>query len=250
MKGEQPIGLFDSSLGGLTVYKEVKKLLPHENYIYFGDTGRSPYGERSNAELKIFVKQIIEFMAKHHAKAIVIACNTVTSMGLDELSEEYGIPLIGVSRVPELTVATTKNKKVGVIATEITVRSGLHRNAILNADPTVQVFYQACPKFTPILNSGDLDGYEARQATKEYLTPLKNQDIDTLVLACTAFPFLTKVISEFLGKEVSIIDPAAETAKHLLDLLTQNGQLSQVKHPVSKLFFSEPDIEKIAIHRR
>lgn len=247
MSVEQPIGLFDSSLGGLTVYKEVKKLLPNENYIYFGDTGRSPYGDRSNDELKLFVKQIIEFMAEHQAKAIVIACNTVTSMGLNQLSQEYGIPLIGVSRVPELTVATTKNKKIGVIATEITVRSGLHRDAILAIDPDVQVFYQACPKFTPILNSGDLEGAEARQAIEEYLTPLKAQKVDTLVLACTAFPFLLRGISEFMGENVTIIDPAKETAQQLLACLTHAGQVNQVKRPINQLFFSEPDIEKLRL---
>lgn len=245
MNCNQPIGLFDSSLGGLTVYKEVKKILPNENYIYFGDTGRSPYGSRSKLELKNFVKQIIEFMEKRQAKAIVIACNTVTALGLDEMSKEYGIPLIGVSRVPELTVSTTRNKRVGIIATEITVRSGSHRQEILNIDPAIQVFYQACPKFTPIVNSGDLEGYEARQAVEEYLAPLKAVQIDTLVLACTAFPFLSRLISEFMGKDVAIIDPAEETAMQLFRCLKQAGQMQESENPINELFFSEHDIEKL-----
>lgn len=245
MHCDQPIGLFDSSLGGLTVYKEVKKILPHENYIYFGDTGRSPYGSRPESELRKFARQIIEFMSKHHAKAIVIACNTVTALGLDEMSKEYGIPLIGVSRVPELTVSTTRNKRVGIIATEITVSSGLHREAILNIDPEIQVFYQACPKFTPIVNSGDLEGPEARQAVEEYLAPLKAERIDTLVLACTAFPFLSRLIGEFMGEDVRIIDPAEETAMQLLHCLKRTGQLHESEKPSNKLFFSEHDIEKL-----
>ena len=245
MNGEQPIGLFDSSLGGLTVYKEVKKLLPKESYIYFGDTGRSPYGSRSSEELQKFAKQIMSFMKKRRVKAVVIACNTVTALGLDGLSKEYGIPVIGVSRVPELTVATTRNKRVGIIATEITVRSGLHQQEILKIDPTVQVFYQACPKFTPIVNSGDLEGTEARQAVEEYLTPLKAARIDTLVLACTAFPFLSRLIGEFMGKEVTIIDPAEETAMRLFHCLKQANRLHGSANPTSELFFSEPDIEKL-----
>ncbi len=245
MSVDQPIGLFDSSLGGLTVYKEVKKILADENYVYFGDTGRSPYGSRPRSELEHFAKQIIQFMKKRDAKAVVIACNTVTALGLEELSKEYGIPIIGVSRVPELTVSTTENKRVGIIATEITVRSGLHRRDILNIDPSIQVFYQACPKFTPIVNSGDLEGPEARQAVEEYLAPLKAERIDTLVLACTAFPFLLRPISEFMGDDVAIVDPAKETARQLFRCLDQAGRLHKAERPTSELFFSEPDIEKI-----
>lgn len=245
MNGDQPIGLFDSSLGGLTVYKEVKKILPNESYIYFGDTGRSPYGSRSKSELKSFMRQIMDFMKIRQAKAVVIACNTVTALGFDEMSKEYGIPLIGVSRVPEPTVSATRNKRVGIIATEITVRSGLHRDEILKIDPAIQVFYQACPKFTPIVNSGDLEGNEARQAVEEYLTPLKAAKIDTLVLACTAFPFLSRLISEFMGENVAIIDPAEETALQLLRCLKQAGRLSEAGNPTHELFFSEPDIEKL-----
>ena len=243
----QPIGLFDSSLGGLTVYKEVKKILPNESYIYFGDTGRSPYGSRPVSELKSFVKQIIQFMQQHKAKAIVIACNTVTALGLEQLSQEFRIPLIGVSRIPELTVATTRNKRVGVIGTGITVRSGLHKEDILHIDPAVQVFYMACPQFTPILNSGDLAGKEAREAVAEYLTPLKAAHIDTLVLGCTAFPFLLPVIREFMGEGVTILDPAAETARQLLRSLQQAGRLNNSGNPANTLFFSEPDLEKIRL---
>ncbi|HWR09118.1 glutamate racemase [Sporomusa sp.] len=243
----QPIGLFDSSLGGLTVYKEVKKILPNESYIYFGDTGRSPYGSRPEAELKSFVKQIIQFMQKHEVKAIVIACNTVTALGLEQLSQEFNIPLIGVSRVPELTVSTTRNKRVGVIGTEITVRSGLHKKDILHIDPSIQVFYAACPKFTPILNSGDLAGTEAGAAVEEYLTPLKAAHIDTLVLGCTAFPFLLPVIRSFMGEGVAIIDPAEETARQLLRSLQQAGRLHKSENPANTLLFSEPDIEKIRL---
>ncbi|QDR79804.1 glutamate racemase [Sporomusa termitida] len=244
---DRPIGLFDSSLGGLTVYKEVKKILPNESYIYFGDTGRSPYGSRPESELKIFVKQIIQFMQKNEAKAIIIACNTVTALGLEQLSKEYRIPLIGVSRVPELTASTTRNKRVGVIGTEITVRSGLHKQAILHIDPAIQVFYKACPQFTPILNSGDLAGKEARDAVEEYLTPLKAERIDTLVLGCTAFPFLLPVIRDFMGEGVTIIDPAAETAMQLFRCLKQAGRLHKAENPTNKLLFSEPDIEKIRL---
>ena len=246
MNIQGPIGLFDSSLGGLTVYKEIRKLLPQENYIYFGDTGRSPYGSRPKSELELFTRQMIEFMKKRNAKAIVVACNTVTSLGLEQFSQEYGLPIIGVSRVPELTVHATTNKLVGIIATEFTVRSGLHRKEICAIDPSIQVFYQACPRFTPILNSGDLDGAEARNAVEEYLTPLKANRIDTLVLACTAFPFLLKPIRHFIGKEVTIIDPAADTAMFLSNTLRRSRQLHRHENSSNDLYFSDPDIEKLS----
>ena len=242
---EQPIGLFDSSLGGLTVYQEIKKLLPYESYIYFGDTGRSPYGSRPEAELRSFVTQIMQFMQNQQAKAIVIACNTVTALGLEQLSQEFCVPVIGVSRIPELTVAATRNKRVGVIGTEITVRSGLHKQDILQLDPAIQVFYAACPKFTPILNSGDLAGPAARAAVAEYLSPLRAAQIDTLVLGCTAFPFLLPAIRSFMGEDITILDPAAETARQLLHCLQQTGGLHKADNPTSTLLFSEPDIEKI-----
>lgn len=239
---QQPVGIFDSGVGGLTVTRLIFSHLPDQEIVYFGDTAHVPYGSRSPQELIRFGDQIVSFLIKFGVKVIIAACNTSSSISLPFLREKYDLPILGVVE-PGVKAAlkVTKNKKVGIIATEATVRSGAYPRTIKLFDAGVEVFMQACPRFVPLVEAGKVASPEAREAAVSYLEPLKRAEIDTLVLGCTHYPFLTPVIAEILGPGVKLVDPAEETVKELISLLAEERvALVQARGPKHRFFASGP----------
>ena len=218
------IGIFDSGVGGLTVVKQVVEALPQYKIVYFGDTARIPYGNRSAAIVKKYSLQDVEFLLKKNAKIIVIACHTASAVAADHLREKF--PQLKIFDVvgPGLdqALAVTRNKRIGIIGTEATVKSGAHERYLKKIDSQIEVFYQACPLLVPLVEEGWLKRQETRRIIRHYLKPLKKNRIDTLVLACTHYPLLAKVIAEIAGKSIRIVDPAQEVAAQMAKYLQEN----------------------------
>lgn len=220
----RPIGVFDSGLGGLTVLKEIKKILPDENIVYFGDTARVPYGPRSKETVTKYTFQAINFLISKNVKAIVIACNTATARALKEAKEKYDIPVLGVIEAGARTAAySTRNKIVGVIGTVGTINSKAYHHEIGKLDSDIKIIDKACPLFVPIVEEGWSNTDIAFLTAKRYLDELKEQNIDSLVLGCTHYPLLKRTIGEVVGEEIVLVNPAKETAKDLKNILEDNN---------------------------
>lgn len=219
-----PIGVFDSGVGGLTVAREIMRQIPHEDIIYFGDTARVPYGSKSKGTIIRFSRQIIRFLRTKNVKAIVVACNTASAQALEEIRPELDIPIVGVVK-PGARVAAevTKNGKIGVIATESTIESKLYNRVIHMHNPSAQVLGKACPLFVPLVEEGWLKDPVTREVANRYLEPLIASGIDTLIMGCTHFPLLRSMFREILGEEVTLVNPAYETAQELKRILEENG---------------------------
>ncbi|CEI74231.1 Glutamate racemase [Romboutsia hominis] len=226
MMSDRPIGVFDSGLGGLTVLKEIMKILPNENIIYFGDTARVPYGPRSKDTVMKYTFQAINFLISKGVKAIVIACNTATARCLKEANEKYDIPIIGVIEAGARTAAySTKNKIVGVIGTEGTVRSKTYNAEIAKIDKDIKIIDKACNLFVPIVEEGWANTEIARLTAEKYLEELVNEGIDSLVLGCTHYPILKRTIGEYVGEDIKLVNPAKETAMDLKKVLEEEDIL-------------------------
>lgn len=225
----RPIGIFDSGVGGLTVVKQIIKVLPNEELVYFGDTARVPYGSKSKSTVNKFSEQIIRFLKTKNVKAIVIACNTVSSNCYESLSATFPeLPIMEVvTPGVESCLAVTKNKRVGLIGTQGTVSSGAYERRLKNADSEIQVFKKACPLFVPLAEEGWTNNEIAKLTVKEYLSELVNKDIDSIILGCTHYPILKQCIGEFVGEKVTIVDPAKVTALKLKEYLHNNNMLSE-----------------------
>lgn len=247
MQKHNPIGVFDSGVGGLSVAREIFRQLPGEDVIYFGDTAHVPYGSKKDEELIMFGDQIVDFLISKGAKMIVVACNTSSSVSLDHLVEKYSLPIVDVI-APSIieTIKTSANNKIGVIATQATINSGAHKKMLLAQKADLEIYPQACPKFVPLVEKGQVCGREAYEAAKEYLLPLKEKGIDTLVLGCTHYPFLDKVIREIIGNEVKIIDPASETVGRAKStLINLKGLNAQEKGSCEFWVSGDPESFKI-----
>lgn len=217
----RPIGIFDSGVGGLTVLRTLIDRLPGEDYIYFGDTANVPYGTKTREQLFDYAHGIIDFLLSHQVKSIVVACGTHSSVTLPEMEAACPVPLLGVVKPgARAAVKATRNGRIGVIATQASVNSGSYANAIKSIDPRYSVHSVACGQFVPLVESGLLNSSATRQAVREYIKPLLDLDIDTLVLGCTHYPFLAPVIEELAGPDVTLVDPAEETVSELRGLLT------------------------------
>jgi len=222
------VGVFDSGVGGLSVVRQILQRLPEVSILYYGDTARVPYGEKSKEELVYLADIVTAFLLQEGAKIIVDACNSTSAVALEHLQEKYRVPIIGVIK-PGIKAAlqTTKNGKIGLIGTEATVRSGIHQKLLASLKADFSLVSQACPGFVPFIEKGDTSSSEIRRLAKEYLEPLKKEGIDTLILGCTHYPFLEKVILDIVGPEVNLVDPAVETAgeleKTLADILPGNN---------------------------
>jgi glutamate racemase len=211
-----PIGIFDSGVGGLTVLQELKRKLPAVPTVYFGDTAHLPYGSKSVDELIHFADVITGFLVEQGSGVIVDACNSTSSVALDFLKKKYPLPIIGVVEPGvDAALKITRNRKVGLIATEATVKSGAHCRLIASLDPAIEVFSQACPLFVPLVEAGEIDTPAVYRAAREYLAPLQAAGVDTLILGCTHYPFLLPVIGEILGPRVALVDPAQETVNQV-----------------------------------
>jgi len=218
----RPIGVFDSGLGGLTVVKELMKVLPNEDIVYFGDTARIPYGTRSRDIVTKYSAQSIRFLLSKNIKMAVIACNTVSAGSYDSLKTMFDLPLVGVIE-PGATAAVeaTKNKRIGVIGTTGTIRSNAYTYSIKKKEPEISVFAQACPLFVPIVEEGWSNTGVAYLTAERYLREMRKQQIDTLVLGCTHYPLLEKTISSVMGSGVVLINPAVNTARRVSELLSE-----------------------------
>ncbi len=241
MEDSRPIGVFDSGLGGLTSVKEIMTQLPNESIIYFGDTGRVPYGTRSNEIITKYVMQDIRFLLKFNIKLIIIACGTASSVALQLAKEEFDIPIIGVVEpTANKAVKTTKNKKIGIIGTRSTINSNSYQATIDKIDPTIKTFGQACPLFVPLIENGYTNNDITTTIAKEYLNPLKEENIDTLIMGCTHYPLIKETIQKVIGNQVNLIDAGIETVKYAQILLTNKEILPNIKkEPIYKYFVSD-----------
>lgn len=222
------IGIFDSGLGGLTAVKEMIKLSPHEELIYFGDTGRVPYGNRSSATITKYACQDAAFLMSKKVDAIVVACGTVSTTSISYLKENLPIPVIGVVEPSaEAAVKATRNGRIAVIGTAATIRSGAYEKAIREISPDAEVVTQACPLFVPLVENGFVaDNCEiTRLAAEHYLGKIKESGADTLILGCTHYPIIAGVISKVLPN-VTLINSGAEAAKKALDVLEKKERRS------------------------
>lgn len=226
----QPIGLFDSGIGGLTVARHVMSLMPHENIVYFGDTARVPYGSKSNETVIGYAHQAVSFLQNLDVKLIVVACNTASAVALDHVSRVASVPVVGVIEPgARSAVGTTRSGTIGVIGTEGTVRSGAHQKAIATLNDAMTVHAQACPLFVGFAEEG-LDQHPAALLmARDYLAPLLAQSIDTLILGCTHYPVLTRTIAKVAGPGVALIDPGIGTAMMAQSILTELDLLNQSK---------------------
>lgn len=220
VKKTAPIGVFDSGVGGLTVAREIMRHLPNENIVYFGDTARVPYGNKSKDNIIRYSRQIIHFLKTKNVKAIVIACNTASALALDVVRDEMDIPIIGVVEPgARAALDVTNTKKIGVIGTEGTIRSAMYEKIIQGIDSKATVIGKACPLFVPLVE----EGFAKHQVTSEiidyYLSSFLDSDIDSLILGCTHYPLLRSRIREYVGDKMTLVNPAYETAMDLKKLL-------------------------------
>lgn len=224
MSNEGAIGLFDSGLGGLTVFREVRKALPGETVIYYGDTAHVPYGARSVPELIELAGRIMAFLVQQKCKYIIFACNTSSALSLPLLRQRYDLPMIGLIE-PGAAAAwrLTRNKKVGVMATAVTVQTGAYEKALLAWDSGLKVISRATPLLVPLVESGALDAAAAATVVRESLLPWRDTGIDTMLLGCTHYPFLTHLITAELGPEVRLVDPAGATVDKAVQEMTALG---------------------------
>jgi glutamate racemase len=235
---KRPIGIIDSGVGGLTVVKEVMRQLPYEQIYYLGDTARCPYGPRSTEEIKLFTWQLTEFLLKQNIKMLVIACNTATAVVLDEIRETLPIPVIGVIFPgARAAVKVTSNFHVGILGTIGTVKSGAYEKALKAYNRKIRVTSLACPKFVPLVESGETEGSIAKKIVAETLQPLKNKGLDTLILGCTHYPLLEPLIKNVMGNSVKIISSGDETAHEMSAILDHSGQLNpSLEEPTHQFF--------------
>lgn len=220
LRKDAPIGVFDSGVGGLTVAREIMRQIPNEKIIYFGDTARLPYGSKSRDTVTRFSGQIVRFLRTFQVKTIVVACNTVSAYALDALEEDTDIPIIGVVK-PGANVAAevTRNGRIGVIATEATIESGMYPKYIEKLNKNVTVYGKACPLFVSLVEEGLWEDPVTDEIARRYLTELIDIDIDTLILGCTHYPLIRSTVRRIMGDGVTLVNPAYETAIELKEML-------------------------------
>lgn len=233
------IGIFDSGVGGLTVFKEIRDLLPHENLIYLGDTARVPYGGRSPQTIAAYALECALFLLSKGIKTLVIACNVSSAYALPLIKRRVPVPVIGVIEpgVKE-AAASTKSKRVGVIGTKGTIRSGIYERYLKKIDPQIEVFSKACPLFVPIVEEGLENDEIAHIMAEKYLKEIREANVDTLVLGCTHYPVLQNVISSVMGN-VKIVHSGRETAKAVKDLLEKRNLLNRSKKSLEKYYVTD-----------
>ncbi len=239
-----PIGVFDSGLGGLTAVRRLQELLPHEDIVYFGDTGRVPYGTRSEETIRRYAREDCQLLLDRDVKFIIAACGTVSSVALDIL-RSLPVPAIGVvEATAKAAVSATRNKRIGIIGTAATVRSRSFEKAILALDETVFVTAEACPMFVSLVEAGWIDPADdvAIAMVRRYMAPIKAAGVDTLILGCTHFPLLAPTIQAELGDGVTLIDSGRETAIHCAAVLAEHNALANNKEGQCRFFVSDrPD---------
>ena len=224
MSDPRPIGVFDSGIGGLTVVKAVRDLLPNEKIFYLGDTARVPYGGKSPTTVQRYSVEMTEMLLGEDVKAIVIACNSASAVALPNLEKTLAVPVIGVI-LPgaKAAIAATRNRRIGVIGTRATITSGAYERAIHSLDSKIDISAQACPLLVPLIEEGWLNDELSNRVITRYLEPLMRQGIDTLVLGCTHYPLLSGAIAGFLGDKITLVNSARNCASALQQLLDRQS---------------------------
>ena len=235
----RPLGVFDSGLGGLTAVRELRSILPSENIIYFGDTSRVPYGGRSEEILLKYARQDVHFLRSFDIKAILVACGTVSTTALPTLQRENDLPILGV--VEPACRRAAANKRVGLIATAASVRSGAYERTLRAIDPEIRVVGKACPLFVPLVENGRFHPGDVviETVAREYLEPLKAQGLDTLILGCTHYPLLTEIVQEIMGDDVTLINVGQEAAWELKRTLEKQAMCSDARQGDTTLYVSD-----------
>lgn len=223
---DNPIGVFDSGIGGLSVVKNIMCNLPHENVVYFGDIARIPYGTKSVATIQKFTEQTMRFLLKQEVKAIIIACNTISAVAKDTVLQLAGnIPVIDVITAGTQASATLY-QRIGVIATPATINSQAYPRAIHQINPAAQVYAQACALFVPMVEEGFIEHPALELVAREYLQPIIKKNVECLVLGCTHYPLISKTIAKIIGPQIKIIDPAITACEELSNILRANNTLN------------------------
>ncbi|MBR5155114.1 MAG: glutamate racemase [Clostridia bacterium] len=236
----RPIGVFDSGLGGLSCVKEIMSIMPGEDVIYFGDTGRVPYGSRSQETLMKYVRQDIRFLRSFDIKMIIIACGTASSAVLPWIGDELDTKIMGVVQpASKKAVESTKNGRIGILGTAATVKYGKYVEDIKKLNPDAQVFQKACPMFVPLVENGYMDSEVTEIIAREYLEEIRKKDVDTLILGCTHYPILKDVIQKIMGDEILLIDSGATAAHSAYEFLKSTGMLNDKTTGEYKYFVSD-----------
>ncbi len=239
----RPIGVFDSGLGGLTAVKQLISVMPDEDIVYFGDTGRVPYGNRSRETIIRYTRDDINFLLEHNIKLIIAACGTASSVALPYIND-VGVKIIGVLEPAcQAALKRTRNGKIGVIGTAGTIKSDKYAQIINSLDPAARVFSAACPMFVPIVENGYANTEVARTVAMDYLSGLKNEGVDTLILGCTHYPLLEGVISDIMGDGVELISSGSEAARYAKKLLDREGLLTDRRTEGHREFYVSDDVE-------
>ncbi|WP_111572015.1 glutamate racemase [Halanaerobium saccharolyticum] len=242
-ESSRAIGLLDSGVGGLTVAREIFKLLPKEDIIYYGDTLHLPYGPKDLNLVREYVEKIIRYLiSKKNVKAVVIACNTATSAALDHVQKKFEIPIFGmIKSAAAKAVEISSRQKIAVIGTEGTVNSFAYQNAILKLNNRAELYAEACPKFVDLVEQGKFDGAAVEKTARNYLLPLIEAEVDSLILGCTHFPYLSPLLAKIMGTKVTLINPAHEMAVEVRDKLTEIDLLkkSPAEQPEHRFIVSD-----------
>jgi glutamate racemase len=224
MQDARPIGVFDSGIGGLTVVKALRELLPNESIFYLGDTARVPYGGKSAGTVERYSLEMTDMLLDEDVKAIVIACNSASAVALPKLEKTLSVPVVGVIKPgAQAATAVTRNRHVGVIGTRATIRSGAYEKALRALDVDVRVSSKACPLLVPLIEEGWLEDELTDRVIARYLDPLVSAEIDTLVLGCTHYPLLSNAIARFLGDKIKLVDSACNCANAVAELLDRQS---------------------------
>ncbi len=219
---QKPIGVFDSGIGGLSVAAHLMKRLPDENLLYFGDSARVPYGSKSDETVRLYTRQAVSMLQRRGVKLITIACNSASAVGLEEAIRIADVPVIGVINPgAREAVETTRNGRVGIIGTAATVRSGAYGRAIRLLDPAIFVASRPCPLLVGFAEEGLTEHEATRLIVRDYLAPLIEQEVDTIVLGCTHYPILHEMLAEVAGKDIRLVDPGAATAQEIAETLAE-----------------------------
>ena len=227
---DAPIGIFDSGIGGLTVFRAVRRELPKEDIVYFGDTARVPYGTKSKETITRFSIDNVHFLEGFRVKMVIVACNTASSLSLDTLQKKFSIPVIGVIEPgAQEALRRTKSGRIGVIGTKSTVGSNAYETCLKHLDPSVKVYSSACPLFVPFVEEGWLDGDVVSKVAHTYLDAFRSFKVDTLILGCTHYPLLARIIQKTMGNKVRLINSGEETAKEAKRLSMRLKLTSQKK---------------------
>ncbi len=246
------IGIFDSGIGGLTVVREMQRQLPEYQLIYFGDTARTPYGNKSPETVVKYALEDVNFLLARGAKLIIIACNTASALAFEALKKNFPeLPIFEViSPAVKKAVTSTRKKRIGVIGTYATIGSGIYERQIKVADSEIKVYSAPCPLFVPLVEEDWVDRPETKRIARNYLQPLRLKEIDTLILGCTHYPFLKSVIQSKIGRRITLIDSAEEVTKSVKNFLVQNPEIEEslIKNQAHQFYVSDltPRFESLA----